>query len=576
MVKRDKLIIFDTTLRDGEQSPGASMSIEQKIQFAAQLQALRVDVIEAGFPVSSQVAFEAVRQISSTVSCTVAALCRAIHKDIEVAIKALRKAKHPRIHTFIATSDIHIKHKLNKSRSEVIKMAVAAVKEAKAFTEDVEFSAEDASRSDRNFLKEVVRAAVEAGATTINLPDTVGYSTPEEYSRLVREIISDYAPSSGVVFSVHCHNDLGLAVANSLAAVQEGARQVECSVNGIGERAGNASLEEVVMAVKVRKDLFRLQTSIDIREIYKTSDLLSRITDIPIPANKAIVGKNAFAHESGIHQDGVLKNRQTYEIIRPESIGWKGVNLVLGRHSGKHALASTLKCMGVNLKTKELEKVYKDFTEIADKKKEVFEEDLAAILGDAFVRRRDHLKLVSVMSTSGTQTVSIGSATIEWKGEVVSQAATGNGPVDAVYNAIDRILYHSVLTKKLPARIKNKKIHLKQYKMNFLVQSTDSMGNAQATLADDRETPYLGQGGIGILLSLRPRLISMPLIAVSRKTARSLKKIKRFKERHWEIKIRETSPSVNSPIGRFGITPGFSRTTPSKNLNSRKMESKFD
>ena len=494
MIKKDKLIIFDTTLRDGEQSPGASMSIKQKIQFATQLQALRVDVIEAGFPVSSQAAFEAVRQISSTVSCTVAALCRAIHKDIEVAIEALRKAKHPRIHTFIATSDIHIKHKLNKTHSEVIKMAVAAVREAKTFTNDVEFSAEDASRSDRNFLKEIVRAVVEAGATTVNLPDTVGYSTPQEYSQLIREIISDYSSLNGVFFSVHCHNDLGLAVANSLAAVQAGARQVECSVNGIGERAGNASLEEVVMTIKVRKDFFHLQTSINTPEIYKTSKLLSRITGMPVSANKAIVGKNAFAHESGIHQDGVLKNRRTYEIIRPESIGWKGANLVLGRHSGKHALVSTLKCMGITLKAKELEKVYKDFTEIADRKKEVFEEDLTAILGDIFVKGRDYLKLVSVMATSGMQTVSIGSATIEWKGAVVSQAATGNGPVDAVYNAIDQILYHSELTKKLPARLRNKKIYLKQYEVNSLAQGSDSMGNVQATLMDDRENSYIGQG----------------------------------------------------------------------------------
>ena len=354
---KNRVYIFDTTLRDGEQSPGASMSVREKLEIALQLERMGVDVIEAGFPVSSPAQMEGVSLVASELKhVTIAALARAVKTDLDAAAASLAKARHGRIHTFIATSPIHMKHKLGKEPAQVLQMAVDAVKYAKGLAKEVEFSAEDASRSDYGFLSEIVQAVIEAGASIINLPDTTGYAVPEEYQKLFSEVMAKTPNADKAVFSVHCHNDLGMAVANSLAGVMGGARQVEVSVNGIGERAGNAALEEIVMALSTRRDSFKLETGIKTEEIFRTSKLLSTTIGFPIPANKAIVGKNAFAHESGIHQDGVLKERSTYEIMTPESIGRKSSDIVLGRHSGKHGFTKKLAELGYAPDRKTLKK----------------------------------------------------------------------------------------------------------------------------------------------------------------------------------------------------------------------------
>ena len=423
-----------------------------------------------------------------------AALCRAVRPDIEAGIKALKKAKKPRIHTFIATSDIHMKYKLGKSPAEVMKMAITAVKQAKAFTPDVEFSAEDASRSDLKFLKEITEAVIEAGATTINLPDTVGYTVPGEYADLIRYIKSCRGGDK-VTFSVHCHNDLGLAVANSLAAVSAGARQVECAVNGIGERAGNASLEEVVMALHTRKDFYHLGTNINTKEIYKTSKLLANITGMAVQANKAIVGKNAFSHEAGIHQHGMLKNKKTYEIIQPQSIGRTDSSLVLGRHSGKHGLLASIKKTGVSLSKEELERVYRRFIEVADKKKQVFEEDVIAILNETLDIEKDFFKFVSVTATCGSHSLAMANVKLKLNETVFTQVASGDGPVDAIYSAIDTIIFHHPQVKK---QIKlaggSKSFSLSSYELNAMTGGNDAMGGVKVALEDKKEKEYLGHG----------------------------------------------------------------------------------
>ena len=494
-IKKDKVFIFDTSLRDGEQSPGASMTISQKIQFATQLQALNVDIIEAGFPISSSAQFQAVEEVSKQiVSSKVAALCRAVKGDVEAAIKALRKAKHPRIHTFIATSDIHLKYKLGKTRSEAIKMAVQAVKQAKKFTSDVEFSAEDAVRSDIDFLKEITEAVIEAGATTVNLPDTVGYSVPPEYAEIFR-YIKNCQGGDNVVFSVHCHNDLGLAVANSLAAVSVGARQVECAVNGIGERAGNASLEEVVMAIHTRKDFYKLQTNINIKEIYKTSKLLTNITGMMVQSNKAIVGKNAFSHEAGIHQHGMLKNKKTYEIISPESIGRKDSSLVLGRHSGKHGLAASIKKMGISLSKGKLDQVYNRFVEIADKKKQIFEEDMIAILNETLDIEKDFFKFISVTATSSSEYEALASIKLKLNETIFTEVAAGDGPIDAIYSAVNRIIFNDPYVKQqIKLKLSKKSFSLISYGINSITEGNDAMGGVKVLLKDKKDKEYSGHG----------------------------------------------------------------------------------
>lgn len=436
----EHISVFDTTLRDGEQSPGCSMNIEEKLRMVRQLERLNVDVIEAGFPIASNGDFEAVRQIAGVVEyASVAALCRTVQKDIDRGWEAIRDARKPCIHTFIATSDIHLKHKLNKTRAEVIREAERAVGYARSFCERVEFSCEDASRSDIVFLEEIVHAAVEAGATVINLPDTVGYALPDEYGEMFRTLLNKVPGLRNVTLSAHCHNDLGLAVANSLAAVSNGARQIECTVNGIGERAGNASLEEIVMALKTRRERLGYDTNITTGELYKSSRLLSALTGTIVQRNKAIVGANAFAHEAGIHQDGVLKSPLTYEIMTPQSVGIKKNSLILGKHSGRHALGERYKQLGYELSKEELNAAYMRFCDIADNKKIVYDEDLVALIEDNLRKTEKTYELLCIQVNSGTQLKPTATVEIRCDGEVRLDSATGDGPVDAAYKAVERI-----------------------------------------------------------------------------------------------------------------------------------------
>ena len=437
---RDRVFIFDTTLRDGEQSPGCSMNLDEKVRLARQLEALGVDIIEAGFPVASEDDFEAVRAVAE--ACRrpiIAGLCRALPADIERAWAALKGAAKPRLHTFLATSDIHLEHKLKKTRAEALAMAVAGVRLAKSFAEDVEFSAEDATRSDVDFLCDVVEAVIAAGATVVNIPDTVGYAVPSEFGALIATLRSRVPNIHQAVLSVHCHDDLGLAVANSLAAVEAGARQVECTVNGIGERAGNASLEELVMALRVRQDRLPYLTGVDATQITRSSQLLTHITGVAVQPNKAVVGRNAFAHEAGIHQHGVLQHRSTYEIMTPESVGARVQSLVLGKHSGRHALGQRLADLGFGLSKPELEKAYKIFTKLSDQKKEIFDEDLLAIVQDGLVQIPEAWKLRAVQATAGTSATSTALVTL-WDGRhEATETAAGDGPVNAVFAAIDKL-----------------------------------------------------------------------------------------------------------------------------------------
>lgn len=438
---QDKIFVFDTTLRDGEQSPGCSMNTKEKLKMARQLELLNVDVIEAGFPIASEGDFEAVKEIAKTISGPrIAALARATPLDIDRAFEAIQYSPKPRIHTFIATSDIHLKHKLKKTREEVFEQSVKAVAYAKKLTDDVEFSCEDASRSDFDYLCKIIEAVIEAGAVTINLPDTVGYSIPSEYGNLIKTIRERVKNINKAVLSVHCHNDLGLAVSNSIAAIMNGARQVECTVNGIGERAGNASLEELVMVLKTRPELLPYQCDIKAEEIYKSSRLLSTLTGMMVQRNKAIVGANAFSHEAGIHQDGIIKSRMTYEIMTPESVGIKHSTLVLGKHSGRHALKKRFEELGYSLSAEEIETVYREFTRLADKKKEILDEDLVAILnnneplGDEFSYSLSSLQVMTGTGVKSTAVMELTDGKETW-----CDSATGDGPVDAAFNAIERI-----------------------------------------------------------------------------------------------------------------------------------------
>ena len=435
-----RIIIFDTTLRDGEQSPGASLDINAKLEIARQLSRLGVDVIEAGFPIASKGDFNAVHKVASLVKgSSICGLARALKPDIEACAKAVKPAKRPRIHVFLATSKIHMQYKLKKAESEILKQAVWAVKYAGKFCDDVEFSPEDASRSDRDFLCKVVEEVIKAGAKTVNIPDTVGYAMPLEFGDLISVIKARVPNINKAVISVHCHNDLGLSVSNSLSAVQNGAGQIECTINGIGERAGNASLEEIVMALDTRKDIFEVTTSINKRELCRTSRLVSKLTGIVVQPNKAIVGQNAFSHEAGIHQDGVLKKRITYEIIKPQDVGFSGTRLVLGKHSGRHAFSERLKKLGFELNDGKLLKAFERFKTLADKKKEIFDEDLLSIVEDGIVSIPETYRLEDLNITSGNKITPSAAIGLKKGSKILKKTSTGDGPVDACYNAIDAI-----------------------------------------------------------------------------------------------------------------------------------------
>jgi 2-isopropylmalate synthase len=429
--------IFDTTLRDGEQSPGASMNVEEKITLAKQLARLGVDIIEAGFAISSPGDFEAIKRIGAEVEGPViCSLARARKEDIDRAWEALKDAPKRRIHTFHSTSDIHLKHQYRISRAEALKRSVEMVKHACSYVDDVEFSPMDATRTDVSYLHEIVEAVIEAGAKTVNIPDTVGYTTPGEFGALIKGIKDRVPNIDKAVISVHCHNDLGLAVANVLSAILNGAEQVECTVNGIGERAGNCSLEEVVMALRTRKDFFNADSRVNSEEIMRASRLVTKITGIPVQPNKAIVGANAFAHESGIHQDGLLKERTTYEIMRPESIGLVKTNLVLGKHSGRHAFRDRLKQMGYDFSEEDLNKAFERFKHVADQKKEVFDEDLEAIVSDEMQQIREVYVLMHLSAQSGTDVRPTATVEMQVNGQTLKQTGTGDGPVDAVYRTV--------------------------------------------------------------------------------------------------------------------------------------------
>ena len=431
--------IFDTTLRDGEQAPGCGMTVQEKLKVAYQLEKLGVDIIEAGFPISSEGDFQSVKIIADKIrGCEIAGLSRANLNDIDRAWEAVKGAEYPRIHTFIATSDIHLKHKLRKDKDEVLEIISGAVKHAKRYTDNVEFSTEDATRTDLDYLCRSVDVAIRAGATTINIPDTVGYTVPEEFSYIIKTLKEKVPGIEDVTLSVHCHNDLGLAVANSIAAVNEGARQVECTINGLGERAGNASLEEIVMAIKVRNDRHPYETNIITENIYPTSRIVSQVTGVSVQPNKAIVGANAFAHEAGIHQDGVLKERITYEIMKAEEVGIPSNKIILGKHSGRHAFKKRLEEYGYFLDEKDFHHAFRMFKDLADKKKYVFDEDIEALISEEFVRSSDFYKLISANFSSGTDMNPVATVKLSIDGDEVTVSETGSGPVDAAYKAISK------------------------------------------------------------------------------------------------------------------------------------------
>ena len=467
----NRVVIFDTTLRDGEQSPGASMNLDEKLRIAELLEEMGVDVIEAGFPVASAGDFEAVQAVAAAVTDSrVCGLARALERDIDRAAEALKDAAAPRIHTFIATSPIHMERKLRMSPDQVLEQAVRAVRRARQHTDDVEFSPEDAGRSEADFLCRVIEAVIDAGARTVNIPDTVGYSLPFHFGALIGQLIERVPNSDKAVFSVHCHNDLGLAVANSLAAVLNGARQVECTINGLGERAGNAALEEIVMTVRTRQDVFPCDVSVDTSQIVPVSRLVSGITGFPVQPNKAIVGANAFAHESGIHQDGVLKSRETYEIMRAQDVGWSANRMVLGKHSGRNAFRSRLRDLGIVLESEEdLNAAFQRFKDLADKKHEIYDEDLQALVTDTHLSAEDeYLKLVSLRVCSETGETPVARVTVWMRGVEHTASAPGSGPVDATFKAIEGIVQSGTM--------------LQLYSVNNITSGTDAQGEVTVRL----------------------------------------------------------------------------------------------
>jgi 2-isopropylmalate synthase len=472
----DRVVIFDTTLRDGEQAPGCSMTLDEKVRVAHQLERLNVDVIEAGFPIASPGDFESVRQVSRTVQAPiVAGLARCVDADIDRAGEALAEATKGRIHVFLATSRIHREHKLKKNRAEIVRLAVDGIERALGFCDDVEFSPEDASRTEPEFLKEVVEAAIDAGARTINIPDTVGYAVPSQFAELIEMLMSQVSNVAQAVISVHCHDDLGMAVANSLAAVRAGARQVECTVNGLGERAGNCSLEEVVMALATRGDFFGVRTGINTRQIMNASRLVSTVTGVPVPPNKAVVGRNAFAHEAGIHQDGVLKRKSTYEIMRPEDVGLEEGHLVLGKHSGRHAFRKRLEELGISLEDEHLDHAFEAFKRLADKKKQIYDEDVEALVREEIEEVPEIFRLVGFHTTSGINVTPTATVSVEVAEEgVKTDAAIGDGPIDAVYRAVDRIT--------------GLKCELRDYSIRAITGGKDAMGEVALEIAANGHT----------------------------------------------------------------------------------------
>jgi len=469
---KDKVLIFDTTLRDGEQSPGASMTLEEKLQVAEVLDEMGVDIIEAGFPIASNGDFEAVSEIAKLVkNAVVCGLSRAGNKDIDRAGEALREAKHSRIHTFISTSPVHMKYKLQMEPEQVYEAVVASVTRARNFTDNVEWSAEDGTRTEHDFLRRCVEAAIKAGATTINIPDTVGYTVPEEYAALITSLIETVPGADAVTFSTHCHNDLGMAVANSLSGVKSGARQIECTINGIGERAGNAALEEVVMAINTRSDVLPFWTGVNSEMITHASRLVSAVTAFPVQYNKAIVGKNAFAHESGIHQDGMLKNTQTYEIMTPESVGLKESSLVMGKHSGRHAFGEKLKDLGYELGDNAFQDAFQRFKDLADKKKHVYDEDLIALVDDELSSTSERITFVSLKVIAGSEEPQRATLALDIDGEVMTTTATGDGPVDATFNAIKAMVEHTA--------------RLKLYQVGAVTEGTDAQAEVSVRLEED-------------------------------------------------------------------------------------------
>jgi 2-isopropylmalate synthase len=474
MSSKDNLVIFDTTLRDGEQSPGASMTKDEKVRIAKALEKLRVDVIEAGFAVSSQGDFDAVQAIANTVKDSrICSLSRAVKGDIEAAAEALKGAEAGRIHTFIATSPIHMKYKLQMEPDQVMDQAISAVKLARGLIDDVEFSLEDASRTEFDFMCQITEAVINAGASTINLPDTVGYTDPGEYGAMIERLLNTVPNADKAIFSVHCHNDLGLAVANSLAAVKAGARQVECTINGLGERAGNASLEEIVMAIRTRKDIFPVQTHIDTTQIVSTSRLVSSVTGFPVQPNKAIVGANAFAHESGIHQDGILKFRETYEIMKAEDVGWSTNKLSLGKLSGRAAFAARLEELGISFECKDdFNQAFARFKDLADKKREIFDEDLQALVSDVQIAAEDDaITVIDLEVVTKTGQLPAAKICINYKDKDHQSEASGDGAVDAIFNAIEKLI--------------NSETTLQLYSVNAVTEGTDSQGEVTVRLEKD-------------------------------------------------------------------------------------------
>ncbi len=477
---RNRVVIFDTTLRDGEQSPGASMTLDEKLRIAAILEEMGVDVIEAGFPIASNGDFEAVRGVAKAAkNSVVCGLARAVPKDIERAAEALAPAARKRIHTFISTSPLHMQFKLKMGPNSVLEAIHDSVTLARRFTDDVEWSAEDGSRTEHDFLCRCVETAINAGATTVNIPDTVGYAIPSEFAALIAMLFDRVPNIDKAVISVHCHNDLGLAVANSLAAVQEGARQVECTINGLGERAGNAALEEIVMTLKTRHDLMPYTTGIKSEMITRASHLVSTVTGFVVQPNKAIVGANAFAHESGIHQDGMLKHAGTYEIMTPESVGLTESKIVLGKHSGRHAFNEKLTELGYRLSSEKAEDAFHRFKELADKKKEMFDEDIIVLVNDEVVRDNARIKFVSLAIVCGSEGPQRADLKLEIDGEVKSTTATGKGPVDATFNAIKQIFPHEAT--------------LQLYQVHAVTQGTDAQAEVTVRLEENGRTVN-GQG----------------------------------------------------------------------------------
>jgi 2-isopropylmalate synthase len=472
---KDRVFIFDTTLRDGEQSPGATMTHEEKLEVAELLDEMGVDIIEAGFPIASPGDFEAVHEIAKrTKKAVVCGLSRAGQADIDRAAEAIKPARRGRIHTFISTSPVHMKWKLQLEPQKVFEMVVASVTRARNYTDDVEWSCEDGTRTEHDFLCRCVEAAINAGATTINIPDTVGYTVPEEYYALFQMVRERVPNSDKARFSVHCHDDLGMAVANSLAGIRAGARQIECAVNGIGERAGNASLEEVVMAMKVRNDALPFHTGIDTSKLMRVSKLVSAVTSFPVQYNKAIVGRNAFAHESGIHQDGMLKHTQTYEIMQPEDVGVKETSLVMGKHSGRHAFVHKLEELGYKLSANQLEDAFARFKALADRKKHVYDEDIEALVDEEIATAQDRIKLVSLTVIAGTHGPQRATMRLDIEGRLVTEEAEGNGPVDATFNAIKALVPHEAV--------------LELYQVHAVTEGTDAQAEVSVRLSENGKT----------------------------------------------------------------------------------------